>query len=183
MSWMMNKIVLPMFDIDIPQLARLLLPPVLRSKFLTELLKVLLTPLTMFKDRFKADKTAFDKRLNISGLVLQMETAMNQECFTNDIRIVSDEPDEAPTLYFESEKMDAVYLYKQGSGDDPLTLLFESEYEYKPNFIVYVPRSRCTSLDTQEADAFGWMYLTKIVNILNTYKPAGRTYRIELYES
>lgn len=47
--------------------------------------------------------------------------------------------------------------------------------------IVHVPTFLCTSTDKDE-DKYGGRNYNEIKNILNIYKPAGRTFGIELYD-
>ena len=64
------------------------------------------------------------------------------------------------------------------------SLLYVRAYDDVPkeaSFVVYVPSFLCTSTNASE-DKYGGQNLTTILNLLNHYKPAGRHFRIEIYE-
>lgn len=67
------------------------------------------------------------------------------------------------------------------SGNPPLYVRAYDDVPKQPSFIVYVPSFLCTSIDAAE-DKYGGQNLTTILNLLNHYKPAGRSFRIEIYE-
>lgn len=169
------------YDIDFKKLSRQFLPPVLRSKHMTALINVMIVPLVAIYTQFRSLKTLTDNRLNITGHVLPLETAMNKACDTTDIYIESTLEDLGVALWWQREDIDPTYFVKESEGLEGVIMTFSVEKEQEKNFIVYVPTDICTSLVSQKLDAFGWYYLTKIKNILDSYKPAGRTYRIELY--
>lgn len=67
------------------------------------------------------------------------------------------------------------------SENTPLFVWLSNDSVVEYNFIVHIPTYLCTSLNT-EADEYHGVYLQKIKDIINQYKPAGRMYDIELYD-
>lgn len=170
------------YDIDFQKLCRQFLPPVLRSKHITALINVMIVPLVAIYTQFRSLKALTDNRLNITGHVFPLETAMNTACDTTDIYIESTLEDLGVALWWQREGVEPTYFVKESEGQEGVIMTFSAEKEQDKNFVVYVPTDRCTSLESQKLDEFDWYYLTKIKNILDSYKPAGRTYRIELYD-
>lgn len=172
------------YKVDLVKLVQMLLPPVLRSKVLLALAKVLIEPLRHVYGLFSAQKEETDEKLSMSGTVEVLERALNREFSLTEGEI-----------YIESveDKSRATYFHKKAEGQEPVTLY--KEEEKKPqytvwswevgstvNFIVMVPTFLCTSLESKEADKCGWANLRTIESVLDTYKPAGRTYNIQLYD-
>lgn len=169
------------YDADLSKLAVALLPTMMRSERVKALVKVLVSPLLEAWCVFMQLKKRTDDRLNITCHVLPLEAAMNKACGSDGIWIESVEQQEVMVLHFEREVADRVTMRMMSEGTDGQVMWMESEWSARENFIVHVPDSLCTSLDSKAEDEYGWEYLRVIENILNNYKPAGRTYRIELY--
>lgn len=171
------------YRIDITKLVMQLLPPILRSKLLVALVNVLVLPLSYVYERFCSVKNTVDGRLTITGNVQYLEKALNDAFYLKDHQIFIDTPDEekVPSFYYASELQEANYLYLQ-SEDIGFVLMRKGESRVLVNFIVMVPTFLCTSLDDKASDKYGWRYLSEIKRILNIYKPAGRTFSIELYD-
>lgn len=171
------------YKIDFTKLVMQLLPPVLRSRFLSSLLSVLMVPLRYIYIRFCNLKENADNRLNITGNVQYLEKALNDAFFLTDHQVYIDTPEEedTPAFYFSSEIQSKNYLFMQ-SEDNPFIMIRKGESRVLMNMIVMVPTFLCTSLESKEADKYHWSYLTIIKNILKIYKPAGRTFSIELYD-
>ena len=170
------------YNIDFTKFALHLLPPILRSKVLMSLLKVMLTPLRYIYSLFKALKEGTDNTLNISGNVLYLQKAMNDAFFLKNDQIYIDTPDEGNkrVLNFRSENQPHISMNKKSEGKaQALWQRHESTVKY--NFVVHVPSFLCTSIDMNEDKDRG-MNIRIIMNILNKYKPAGRTFSIEIYD-
>lgn len=171
------------YKIDFTKLVLQLLPPILRSKFLTSLMSVLIVPLRYIYGKFCGLKDTVDSRLNTTGNVLYLEKALNDAFYLTDRQIYIDTPEEeeSPAFYFASEmqKANMMFLVSEGTG---FTLIRKGESRVLVNFIVKVPTFLCTSLESKASDKYGWHFLTIIKNILKIYKPAGRTFGIELYD-
>lgn len=171
------------YKIDFTKLTVLLLPPILRCRFLTSLLGVMTVPLRHIYNKFCTLKETVDSRLNITCNVLYLEKALNDAFYLTDRQIYIETPEEekVPAFHFSSELQvpNYMYLLSEGTG---FVLTNKGESKVRLNFIVKVPNFLCTSLESKDADDYGWRYLSMIKNILNIYKPAGRTYSIELYD-
>ena len=170
------------YDLDIEKLGRQLLPPVLRSGVLTALVRVLLMPIRLVYDEFMALKASTDTVLSTTGTVIKLEKILNDTFFLRNREIYIETPDEEERLsmYFEraNQKATVMHLKKEGTC---VVLKVRGESTVKVNFTVWVPTFLCTSEDAK-ADRYGGRNLRVIRNILNRYKPAGRTFGIELYD-
>lgn len=172
------------YKIDFARFAVYMLPPVLRSVFLVALLKVMVMPLRYIYDKFYSLKEKTDDRLDITGNVQYLEKALNDAfCLTGrQIYIVTpDEVTKRRAFYFRKEAQPPACLFTHEEGNG-LVFGLKNEYFQTLNFIVRVPTFLCTSTESREEDKFGWEHYLAIRNILDTYKPAGRTFGIELYD-
>lgn len=171
------------YKIDFTKLVVQLLPPVLRSKFLAALLGVMIIPLRYIYGKFCTLKDIVDSRLNTTGNVVYLEKALNDAFLLKDrqIHIETPEEEEAPAFYFKAElqRPNSLYMLSEEIG---FVLMNRSESRVKVNFIVMVPTFLCTSVESKVSDHYQWQYLAIINNIINIYKPAGRTFSIELYD-
>lgn len=157
-----------------------MLPPILRKGVLVALLTVLVTPLKTLYEAFTTYRNAVLDKLNINGHVLPLEMALNKACYTDQIYIESQNVRHKLFLYKETEGQTPHYIYKEAEDGTELCLYFAAKAPKDVNFIVYIPKTICTSLTSKAADAFGWQWLTVVRNILNRYKAAGTTYEIRL---
>lgn len=167
---------------DITLLARQLLPPVLRSKVMTALLRVLTLPLRrqmVFLDDLHTDSA---ERLNTTASVISMERALNGAFFLQDrqIWIDSGTQDNPPYWHTRAEQQAKRYMYAATEGKTA-ALKLRGEADYGTSFVVWVPTFLCTSTDAAE-DKYKGVNLNAIEHITRYYKPAGRTFRIELYD-
>jgi len=171
------------YRIDFSRLVVQLLPPLLRSRFLLSLLGVLTLPLRKIYADFHDEKDGADIRLNTNGHVVSLEKVLNDAFFLTDrqIYIESQEGSAEPMLFFISELQEAPVLFTQGE-DVGYYLAMEGESTALINIPLKVPTFLCTSMVSASSDAFGWLHLRTIRNLLNRYKPAGRTFSIELYD-
>lgn len=169
-----------MYKIDFIKFCRQMVPPILRSAFLLAIIRAMIVPLKYIYAQFHALKDDIDNSLNTTANVIYLQKALNDAFFlTEEIYIDTPNEQDNRAMYFESEHKailpmhfsDGKALYLKGNG--------ESTAKY--NFTVHVPTFLCTSLEKEE-DRFKGVHLLRIINILNKYKPAGRTYHIELYD-
>lgn len=169
------------YKLDILRLAVQLVPPVLRCGILISLLDVLTLPLRQIYGRFTALREAVDRRLDITAAVQYMEKALNDVFFLKDgrIYIVSNVSDGTVYCHYESERKENVYMGT--TAETPLLLRYDGEADHKASFTVYVPTFLCTSLDAEE-DEYGGVHLRTVMTWIDYYKPAGKTYGIELYD-
>lgn len=169
------------YRIDILRYAVLLLPPILRSRRLVALLRVLTLPLRFLSGLFAEFCARTERRQGVTANVQSLEAMLNAEFFLHDgqIYIVSGEEESSRFWHFLREGQPPGYLYAEGGN--PLFLPQREGNSYKESFVVYIPTFLCSSLDADE-DLYHGVNLRRIYNLLNYYKPAGRTFRIELYE-
>ncbi len=167
--------------IDFTRFVQQLLPPILRSKVMMALFRVLITPLRYLYDKFLSYKDGVSSRLNITANVQYIQKALNDSFYLTDNQIYIETPEEEriPSFYFQSEGQPANYFNM--AGETPFYLREADGNSSKETFIVFIPTFLCTSLDT-EKDKYKGVNLQIIYNQLNFYKPAGRSYRIELYD-
>lgn len=170
------------YDIDFTRFCRQMLPPMLRSLLLMSMLKVMIVPLRYIYGLFKSLKAETDNGLNISGNVMSLQRALNEVFFLelNQIYIETPHEENKRVLYFKSENQTNIPMHFCSEGEGQY--LWESgETTVKFNFVVYVPTFLCTSLNKDE-DKYRGENLNRIMIVLNKYKPAGRTFSIELYD-
>lgn len=160
------------YNVDFIKLARLLLPPMLRTKKLFALLCVLISPLLYVYSLFTDYRKRVTKRLNMSGQVLYLEKVLNDEFYLSKQEIyITGVKHPVLYLYKKGEQQSIAFLYKQEMEGNKVYVKEESEGNYSGDFIVYVP----SFLNSDS-------YLNTIRTILNYYKPAGRSYKIEVYD-
>ena len=166
---------------DLLKLAVGLLPPMLRGGLTVSLLRVLMLPVRYIYNKLQARRKTADQRLGTTANVVSMEKALNDAFFLTDGQIMIESGDAD----------DRVFWHMKADGQEPATLWMKTEKgtvlkkrgeaSYKDSFTVWVPTFLCTSTDSTE-DRYGGRNLRDIKILLNYYKPAGRTYRIELYD-
>lgn len=171
------------YKIDFTKLVMQLLPPILRSRFLLALLGAMIVPLRYLYGKFCDLEQTTDDRLGITGNVQYLEKALNDAFYLKERQIFLSTPmeEKTPSFYFSSELQhpNCMYLLSEDTG---FLLMKKGESRVKVNFIINVPTFLCTSVESKEYDRYLWQYLAIIRNIINIYKPAGRTFSIELYD-
>lgn len=170
------------YKVDFSKLVVYLLPPVLRSKFLLSLLWVMIEPIRYLYNRFIVLKDGVDSCLSIGCNVQYIEKIINDTFFLKNRQIYIDTPEERKRgayIYMRNELND-LKIYMKGEGVN-LFLVNTDEYPVPVNFIVNVPTFLCTSTD-DSCDRYHGVNKKIIEEILNQYKPAGRTSSIELYD-
>lgn len=167
--------------IDFTRFVQQLLPPILRSKVMIALFRVFITPLRYLYDKFLAYRDSVSSRLNITANVQYIQKALNDAFYLTDEQIYIETPEEerVPAFYFQDEGQPAYYFYM--AGNISFYLRSPDDVPQSETYIIFIPTFLCTSLDTTE-DKYKGENLQIIYNILNNYKPAGRMYRIEIYD-
>lgn len=157
------------------------MPPVLRGGVMVALVKVLTVPLRYLYDQLTERRKNAARRLLTTANVASMEKALNDAFYLWDsqIKIESGEAENATYWHWQREGQEARYLHPRGGAG--LRLKRKGESSYGESFVVWVPTFLCTSEDALE-DQYGGKNLREIRTLLSYYKPAGRTYRIELYD-
>lgn len=160
-----------------------LLPPVLRSQLLNGLLDAMTKPLCQVYERFAELKGIADRRMNITCNVQYLEKALNDAFYLKErqIYIVTPEEKRAEAFYFkhEGQQTPTFRTAVDGSGH---VMRQKGSSGIEVNFKIMIPDFLCTSLASKADDKYHWTYLEEIRSIINIYKPAGRTFSIELYE-
>ena len=171
------------YKIDLYKLMVHLLPPILRSKFLVSFLGVLTCPLRRLYNDFVSLRNDVENRMDTTCNVVSLDNALNSAFFLTDSQIYIDTPEEtySSAFYYYAEMQRANILYRlhEGSG---FVLMGNGIKNGIVNFTVHVPSFLCTSLESKEQDKYRWKYLAIIKKILKSYKPAGRTFSIDLYD-
>lgn len=163
------------------KLAVQLLPSVLRGGLTVALLKVLTLPVRHIYEQLAAWRKAADRRLGTTANVMYIEKALNDAFYLTEGQIRIEDTEAEDTLFWHrrEEGQKACYLYRR--TEKSVALKRRGESSYRESFVVWVPTFLCTSEDADE-DKYGGRNLREIRNLLSYYKPAGRTYRIELYD-
>lgn len=158
-----------------------LLPPVMRGGLTVALLKVLTLPVRYIYEQLTARRKNADRRLNMTANVMYIEKALNEAFYLKErqIWIESTEAEDVVFWHRRDELQKDCYMYRR--TERGVMLKRRGESSYKDSFVVWVPTFLCTSENTEE-DKYGGRNLREIRNLLSYYKPAGRTYRIELYD-
>lgn len=143
------------------------------------LLKVLVAPLRYLYDLFTSYRTGVTERLDMTANVQYLEKVLNDAFFLKENQIYIESGEELPRTVFHhvSEGQAPVYV----GGVSTLMVRQEDDVPVQDTFIIYVPSFLCTSLTATE-DKYNGVNLRTILNLVNYYKPAGRTYRIEIYD-
>ena len=165
------------YDVDFTRWAVQLLPPILRSRVLVALLRIIIIPLAYLHRLFTDYRKKVAERLDITASVQDIERALNRRFFLRNRQIyIESEPDDRhPILFFRSEGQPSTFFNPR------LTLWMDGEVPLRPNFTVHVPNFLATSLNAEE-DRHKGRHLAEIIRIIEMYKPAGRRYAIIVYE-
>lgn len=169
------------YRFDIIKFAVQLVPPVLRNRTVAALLRVMTLPLRYMYEQFVLHRGTVERRINTTAAVQYIEKALNEAFFLKDrqIYIISGSDGGFVFWHLKKEARDGIYMdFESG---DALVMRHDGEGVYDMSFTVYVPTFLCTSLVADD-DEFGGENLRKIRNMLDLYKPAGKTYGIQLYD-
>ena len=165
------------YDVDFNRWVVQLLPPILRSRVLVALLRIIIIPLAYVHRLFTEYRKKVADRLDITASVQDIERALNRRFFLRNrqIYIESESDDRHPCLYFQAEGKPPTFLNPR------MTLWMDGEVPSKPNFTIFVPNFLVSSLNSEE-DRHKGRHLAEIIRIVELYKPAGRRYHINIYE-
>lgn len=169
------------YRIDFIRFVHQLIPPILRGKVLMALLQSLIIPICYLYDKFNTYQEGVSSRLNMTGNVQYLQKVLNDTFFLTEqqIRIESSAEKRTTMFYFKHENKTVNYVHKKGG--EAFYFGQTDNVAAMEDFIVYVPSFLCTSLDVDE-DEYRGQHVQKIQDLLAYYKPAGRAYRIELYD-
>lgn len=157
------------YELDIIKYAQHVLHPTLRKKKMFALISVFLLPLTYINNLFKKYRKQSVDKQNINGQVIYIEKSLNDRFFLKKREIfISDIEDTITYLHKRTEGQIPLYVYGQAERDKAI-LKYRDEGSYDGNFTVHIPN-------------FLKEYETDIRNQVNYYKPAGRSFKMEIYE-
>ena len=170
------------YNINFRQFANQMLPPVLRGTVIKALLFAMIAPIIYLYDSFMNYKDSIDKKLHITANVQYIEKALNDALDQQERRIRLTEPDESTNkdvyFYHEAEEMPAHYLRLESEEADSIILYNDMEASHEDDFTVFVPPAIISEIPPQsQSDKTTYRQL---ITILDTYKPAGRSYKIEI---
>lgn len=169
------------YNIDLTLFVKQLLPPILRNKVLMALMRVLITPLRYLYDNFLTYSSTTNGRLAATAHVQDIQYMLNREfCLTREEIYLEDYVEyEIPILYNQTEGGNTSYLTTQTEEN---TLMASMRYEPFACIKVWIPTFLCTSLENPDKDKYGWQYLNRIQQLVNSCKPAGIPIRMETYD-
>jgi len=170
------------YKIDVVKFAMQLLPTMMRGRVLMALIKIMASPLSDLQERFISYKNIVSSRLNNTAQVQSIQKVLNDAFYLHhdEIFISTEEEERFIPLYYNDEKKDPKYVNMEVDSCS-LRLRYKDEISVRENFVLNIPTSLCTSINPDE-DAYSGTYLQTILNLLNYYIAAGRTYRIKLYD-
>jgi hypothetical protein len=165
-----------MSDGKFSHIASLLLPVHARTERMTAYARVLVSPFAYLRDELAAYRAAKLKELRYNGQVASLEYLLNEQ-FNGGLKgiIIADAPlIETTYLHNSSGAGDPTYLYNASESvpvTDQVYLYNKSEYEAQFSFYVYVPAAIEGTFDEKVMQ-----------QVVDFYRPAGRTFTIEYYE-
>ena len=158
------------YKFDTDRFAEQMLPPLLRSKVLLALLRAILRPLRRLLLEFRRFRDNVRQRLNITGQTFSLEEALRRKYgLPYGAIYVTDTKDKQIYLFYDNEARELLYLRKVLEAQTPVFISFSDEGKHDADFIVHIP----SFLKSEEEE---------IRRILEIYKPAGRTYKIQYYD-
>ena len=161
----------------------MLLPPILRGPVLVAMAHIATNPILTLLDDFTATRKKVSKRIHMTSNVNMLEKVLNDLFFLQENQIYITTTLEPLKIYLYPSQTTKTSLYFHGVKEllPPTNIRECKGVSPDPTFIIHIPTFLCTSLD-REKDSYGGKYLTEIYTTLNYYKPAGRAYRVELYD-
>lgn len=158
------------YNVDIYKLGTYLLPPFLRKKRMYAFLCVFLYPFYWLCNTFKDYRKASLRKLNVNGQVAYIEKRLCDEFELEyrDIYITDSESLRPNVADMYSDPFVSMAVYPKQS-EEKLYLESGIESVKSEDYIVNVPSFLSDKID-------------KIKTIVEYNKPAGRVYKIKLYE-
>lgn len=158
------------YDFDILKYAQYVLRPLLRKKRIFAVISVFLLPLIFIYTLFKSYRKQAVDKLNINGQVIYIEKVLNERFFLKDREIyITDIVGKEVYLYHHSEEQIPSYLHKRNERAEVKYIQQRGEGNYSGNFVVNIP-------------SFLSIYEIEIRNLVDYYKPAGRSFVLKIYE-
>lgn len=155
------------FIIDFTKLVRLLIPVILRRLAHVAWLQALCFPVNFLYQLFLRNRDANLYRLKITPQVVFLERLLNDRYDISARRIrITDALDYDPVYLYQEPENKPAYLFTEGENK-PVYLFTEEEVGLQTvNFYVIVPRTIIFNENEMRA-------------LLDTYKLAGKTYKIQ----
>lgn len=161
-----------LYNMNVYTLGKQLLPPMFRSKFICSLLYVLLLPVIYVYSSFSLLRSNTDKKLNITPVIV-LEKVLNDACGITGIYIETPDLKTYLSLFLTKEEMPPVFMGKK--TEEKMQYIYKGmEQNAEASFIVKIPRSNDTSVNNA--------HIQTVTETLNLYKPAGKSFRTELYD-
>ncbi len=158
------------YRFDVIRFAYQLLPPILRGQVLVALLRILVMPISVLQGQFLAYRNRVNERLRVSVTVQGLEKLLNDALFLTDHQIhITTPPQQTPSYYYMKHE-GRTGIYVGASGGPFLRMSDHYAVPTSETFVVHLP----TFLSDENKGV--------ITNLLNQYKPAGRSFRIETYD-
>ena len=164
------------YDLNYNQFVKQMLPPILRGTLLEKLLTSMIVPMVFLWNQIREWMKDVNKRLHTTANTQYIVKALNDAFGIEYGTIYITEPDESEQtetiMWFENEEQASLFL--------PFTLYFQDEASAKDAFTVMIPSSIVNEILPTTEPSVSNLY--KIETILQTYKPAGKQYKLEIYE-
>lgn len=148
-----------------------MLPPHLRKPRLYALLKAMVAPIRDVYTRFTDYSDTVARTLNMNGSVIYLEKVLNDAFFLPDGEIYITDITYTKPVYMHNsdDHFTPSYLYNYDKGRTVVKNKVEENMEgaFKVNVPAYLDQDQ---------------YIRRIENLVNYYRPAGRQFKIEIYE-
>lgn len=152
--------------VNFSKLVTLLVPVCLRGGVLVQFLKCMVAPVAYLHDLWLDFYNKEWTRVNVVPRVDVLEKYLRKESGVNSLTIDSPDVQKTPPLYFESENGTKTIIYKESEGETPYYIGDEFYVPKGETIIIHVPIS--TTL----------VKIKKIKEIMNIFKPCGRSYKV-----
>lgn len=158
------------YNFDVHKFGWQMLPPILRSRFLFAMVRVLLTPLVYVYEHFRELTKKVDVIFEGNGQAISIAKALNDKYLLQyDEIYITDVPEQLVPLYKRGERQKTTVFRLRREKEKTPTVVFRGEGR-ACDFIVNIP----SSLREYEAE---------MIRLINFYKPAGRNYIINYYDN
>lgn len=158
------------YNIDLYKFSQHLLPPMLRKKRLFAFLSILILPFVYLVSLFLKFRIQSLNKLNTNGQVIYIEKVLNDRFFLKNKEIyITDIAGKESYLYCRKEEQIPSHLYQRSEEAKRVYVQQRGEGNYSGNFIVNIP-------------SFLSVYEGEIKNLVDYYKPAGRSFVLKIYE-
>lgn len=169
-----------LFNFDPLRLARQLCPPILRSKVLMALLKAICAPLRFISEKIFSYRKDVKDGMSTTSNVVVLEGVLNETFYLQNKQIYITTNDSTGEVFFRTKQEDTpIGMHTLGESQS-LILLTQFETIPGPDFTIHIPSFLATSL-VPDVDEYNGVNLLKITDIINRYKPVGKTYALDIY--